>query len=733
MELAKLNGPVSTFGGGEAINFKIAANAKMFRILSDNMYQDKIGSIVREISCNALDSHMMAGNTETPFLIHLPDQFEPWFTVRDYGTGMSPSMVKDVFCSYGESTKDQSNDSIGAFGLGAKTPFAYTDQFNIVSIFNGTMYAYSAFYNSDGLPEIVLMAETPTTEHNGVEIKLAVKPADFRRFHDAVRDQLRFFPVKPTVTNSEGDAEFNWHPTPKYLFESESVKIYQSHGYGTRAYIIQGPVGYPMDVNQVVTALTAEESSFLRTLVDTGVNFQFKIGEIGVTASREGVEYNTHTLASLKARIAAAYKEVKDWVESQIATLPNVYEKALFVNENSTFRAIINQVKLDLSPATKDPSGNYTFAIGSCPEFKVELDYTDMAGAIQKRTVNGISITEYTRSGLNGFTGSRNTSNDAHIRPRKDTKVAIVIRDAAKTPVAKMRHYFKENNLERMYALTPTYDTMVIDAAFVNALKNHLGGFANITLVSAMPDPPKTAYDRTRTDYSRPTAYRSNGSGHDDLDSVANWTRVYDKLGELTTDDGDDLEEAIYVTVDRQRVESLDYESKRLYADLCKAGVVDVPLFGIRENDVAKLAATDTKWIKLADYVKAKRDEVLANPNIKRYSVASAIQQIVEQAIGPRLGSLTGLHPRTSIARLSRVGERSKAIAINSQVNSHILRIAGYDAEKHPAIAVVRTAAKNMFDKIPMVQYVSRAGYGGVTGSEAEHVVAYINHFGVNR
>jgi len=733
MELAKLNGPVSTVGGGDAINFKIAANAKMFRILSDNMYQDKIGSIAREISCNALDSHIMAGNTETPFLIHLPDQFEPWFAVRDYGVGMSPDMVKDVFCSYGESTKDQSNDSIGAFGLGAKTPFAYSDQFNIVSIFNGVMYAYSAFYNSAGLPEIMLMAETPTTEHNGVEIKMGVKPADFNRFKEAIRDQLRFFPVKPKVTNFNGGSEFNWHSAPKYLFESESVKIYQSQGYGTRAYIIQGPVGYPLDVNQVVGSLTPDEASFLRTLVDTGVNFQFKIGEIGVTASREGVEYNSHTLTSLKTRIAAAYKEVKDWIESKIANLPNAYEKALFVNENSTFRNIINTVKLDLSPATKDTSGNYNFAIGTCPEFKVELDYTDMSGNVQKRTVNGISITEYTRSGLNGFTGSRNTSNDAHIRPRRDIKVAVVIRDAAKTPVAKMRHYFKENNLERMYALTPGYDTMKLDAAFVNALKNHLGGFDNVTLVSAMPDPPKTAYDRTRTDYSRPTAYRASGSGHDDLDSVANWNRVYDKLAELTTDDGDDLEEAIYVTVDRQRVESISYDTKRLYADLCKAGVVDAPLFGIRENDVAKLAATDTKWIKLDDYVKAKRDEVLANPNIKRYSVANAIQQIVEQAIGPRLNTLTGLHPRTSIARLSRVGERSKAIASNSQVNSHILRIAGYDAEKHPAIAVVRNAAKNMFDKIPMVQYVSRAGYGGVNGDEAKHVVEYINHFGVNR
>lgn len=734
MELAKLNGPVTTIGGGKAMNFKIAENAKMFRILSDNMYQDKIGSIVREISCNALDSHIAAGNADMPFDIHLPDQFEPWFTVRDYGVGMSPDMVEQVFCSYGESTKDQSNDAIGAFGLGAKTPFAYTDQFNIVTIYNGVMYSYSAFYNSDGLPEIVLMAETPTTERNGVEIKLGVKPNDFRNFHDAVRNQLRFFPVKPDIANNVSG--FHWHSEPKYLFESDSVRIYQASGYNNRAFIIQGPVGYPMDVNQVVNSLTPELAAFLRTLVDTGVHFVFNIGEIGVTASREGVEYNAHTLNSLKNRVAGAYKDIKDWIESQISSMSSVYEKVVFVNENQTFRSIINQINLDLSPAKKDSVGNYYFSLGSCPEFMVNVKHKDVTGKVVSRDVQGISIVEYTRAGMNGFSGSRNSTNDAQLRPRSDTKgeTVIVLRDGGKTPVVRMRHYFKENNLHRMYALNATNEEMKLDKSLIAALIKHLGGFDNIKLVSELPDPPKTAYDRTRTDYSRPTAYLADSGAHDDLDSVANWTRVYDKLPDLQTDDGDAVEEAIYVTVERQRIESIDYDIKRLYSDLCRAGVVDIPLYGIRENDVSKLADTDTKWIRLADYVKAKRDEVLANPNIKRYSVANAIQSIVNDAIGPRLSGLQGLNPRTRIARLNRVAEKAGKIATDSKVNQHILRIAQYDAESHPAIAVVRNMAGKMFENIPMARYVQRGGYGPLDPNhdETKHLVEYINHFEVN-
>ena len=41
--------------------FKIAFNAKMAKILADGIYSDKITSIIRELSCNAVDSHVESG------------------------------------------------------------------------------------------------------------------------------------------------------------------------------------------------------------------------------------------------------------------------------------------------------------------------------------------------------------------------------------------------------------------------------------------------------------------------------------------------------------------------------------------------------------------------------------------------------------------------------------------------------------------------------------------------
>mgnify|MGYP001258182542 FL=1 len=102
--------------------FTIKTTAKAFRILSSGLYSDRIKAIIRELSCNAVDAHVMAKNSE-PFLVHLPSNLEPWFSVRDYGIGLSENDVMNLYSTYFESTKTESNDQIGALGLGSKSPF----------------------------------------------------------------------------------------------------------------------------------------------------------------------------------------------------------------------------------------------------------------------------------------------------------------------------------------------------------------------------------------------------------------------------------------------------------------------------------------------------------------------------------------------------------------------------------------------------------------------------------
>src|ERR1041385_4921102 len=150
--------------------FQIAASAEAFAILSDGLYNDKIKAIIRELSCNAYDSHVAAGKKDIPFDLHLPTPLEPYFSVKDYGVGMSHEQVMELHTTYFGTNKSKSNDFVGALGLGSKSPFCYTDGFTVTSRHKKKIRIYSCYLNK-GVPNVLLQEERdlPEGEFEGVE------------------------------------------------------------------------------------------------------------------------------------------------------------------------------------------------------------------------------------------------------------------------------------------------------------------------------------------------------------------------------------------------------------------------------------------------------------------------------------------------------------------------------------------------------------------------------------
>ena len=151
---------------GEVGEFRIRNSAKAFNILSSGLYANKIRAIIRELSCNAVDSHIAAGKKDTPFDVHLPNSLEPHFSIRDYGTGLTHDQVTNIYTTYFESTRTNSNEFIGALGLGSKSPFCYADNFTITSIHEGVKRTYNAFindFNTNTLSGTVASATTNGT------------------------------------------------------------------------------------------------------------------------------------------------------------------------------------------------------------------------------------------------------------------------------------------------------------------------------------------------------------------------------------------------------------------------------------------------------------------------------------------------------------------------------------------------------------------------------------------
>ena len=136
MKLETGNQDVAVHGDFETTDFAIGDIAFIVDMFADKVYSHKERAIIRELSCNAHDSHVMAGTTGVPFEVHLPTTLESWFSIRDYGTGLSDEDVRNIFAGIGISTKRDSNEVIGCFGIGSLSPYALTDSFNVKSYMN---------------------------------------------------------------------------------------------------------------------------------------------------------------------------------------------------------------------------------------------------------------------------------------------------------------------------------------------------------------------------------------------------------------------------------------------------------------------------------------------------------------------------------------------------------------------------------------------------------------------
>ena len=195
--------------------FRIRNSAKAFNILSSGLYANKIRAIIRELSCNAYDSHVAAGKKNVPFDVHLPNSIQPHFSIRDYGVGLSHDQVINIYTTYFESTKTTSNEFIGALGLGSKSPFSYTDNFTVTAIKNGRKGIYTAFINDVGVPSIALMMEEDTDEPSGVEVRFAVSSHnDFSKFIQEASYVYQYFDLKPVIS---GHSSFQFS-TLSYFF-----------------------------------------------------------------------------------------------------------------------------------------------------------------------------------------------------------------------------------------------------------------------------------------------------------------------------------------------------------------------------------------------------------------------------------------------------------------------------------------------------------------------------------
>lgn len=405
----------------DTIKMRLNENAAtmVFQMFTKNIYSNPIGTVVREITSNCFDSHVEAG-IKAPVLIKksFDDQTNThYISFIDYGVGMSPDRIKNVYAVYFESTKRADNQQIGGFGIGAKSILAYKrptgygtgeydNSFYVITVYNGVKYYYCIVEGTDS-PEISLLHEEETTEHNGTEVRIPVLEKDLDTFAKEMVRQLYYFEdiIFEGFENTRyGDTLLN-----EYQIIHGKTFLYRGTEYSSTMHVCLGRVAYPIDYD--VLGLNSRNYYI-------PVAVKLEVGEINVTASREQLDYSEHTIKVLKKKLDEVKAEITQLLIKQYENIVTLKDYFQFENEFGELRfpngmtlpvtSLINQNDVDLS--------NFKYSFMKMPDDKQLFSFFFESKKYGKKTEN------------KSFNGSYNTlkhsSNLLYIEGEFQRKVA---------------------------------------------------------------------------------------------------------------------------------------------------------------------------------------------------------------------------------------------------------------------------------------------------------------------
>ena len=633
--------------------FRIRNSAKAFSILSSGLYANKIRAIIRELSCNAVDSHAAAGKKDTPFDVHLPNTLEPHFAIRDYGTGLSHQQVTQIYTTYFESTKTASNEFIGALGLGSKSPFSYTDNFTVTAIQNGVKGIYSAFINGEGVPSIALMMQEPTDDPSGVEVKFSVNDRyDFDKFRQEARVVYKHFALRPVIA---GNQEFHFVDAE---YESRDI-VPGVHSYAngrSGSVAIMGNIAYPIEVP------AADQSiGDLRNLLGCGLEMHFGIGELDFQASREGLSYIPETVAAIRAKLEQINAALAVVIAKEADAIENLWDRAVFLfkkKEHRLWTAAVNQYAIDTALPTYNAK-QYSYMTRF--DFKVE----DLAskynivirllhqGRGSKTVTTGKSTTEYAPNHAKDANGHYITWQEWRVQVDADSH--FIINDLKTGAAERARYHYKETGCNvysrAIWILDKADKTKAMDTA---------------AFFAAIQEPPlarrfaaSTLKQRERENMGRNVSIlkleRRGGGGYrrDEEDRV--WRDAGDTSKFVAT------ETYYYVPLSGfTMLSAKGYQSgKELYEDVKSlSGLFNGEIYGVRKSDIEEIKKKPN-WKNFEEHIVEK---LAAKDNSK------LLMSLVKSCLD-RADIINGIHNKDILAEIDANSPYTKLVSVFVKVD----------------------------------------------------------------
>lgn len=284
-----------------------------------NLYSNAPLAVVREITSNALDATLKSGSTR-PIEVHFTADS---LIVKDYGVGLNRDDITNVYSQYGASTKRADNLQIGAFGLGAKSPLAVADRFDVLTNKDGVQLAFSVVKNSKGVGVVHFISEIPTQEPNGTTVSILSSQfaeVDIQEFF-VTWDPAIFILKNPAFIASqsvysnkflhltEGEDSLGW--VTNHAFDVIHGRY--SADTNVRFSIVIAGIRYDMPLSpyciypdgSFMTMLSPKARAYVDRLQASGVSLfvNMPIGSLQLVPSRENIMLNKENAEIISNRI----------------------------------------------------------------------------------------------------------------------------------------------------------------------------------------------------------------------------------------------------------------------------------------------------------------------------------------------------------------------------------------------------------------------------------------------
>ena len=556
--------------------YSIKASAKAFKILSDGLYSDKLAAPIRELSTNAYDAHVAKGNTNTPFDVHLPSVAEPWFSIRDYGIGMSKQELETTYTTYFDSNKTHSNDFVGCMGLGSKTPFTLSDAFTVTSVKNGKKTTVINYLDED-VPNFSIISEEDTDEASGTEIKFTPTEANtYDKLRESAQRILGYFDVTPNLTIGSTKEEVK---VPTKRLEGKDWYYVDSQLAHSDSIILMGNVAYPFnfcDVSDDFEKKYGWSNTYEYRRLVSNLVFRVPIGNLDITASREEIGWTSEGREYMVNFVERVYNEIKDIMNEQLNECETFWDARILFN--SMVVGYNEEYYSDI-----DRKGS-----GSIGHFKWTeklswngIDVSERYGDVSKNP--NLEKMDYRLFWLgspkrNRYHGADkvNRRSDVHGIIPFDADVEFFQNDLPTGSVSRINHYVREN----------TNKVVLMFNEFTNKERKYLKliGYPNkIRVTSELEKPPSNRNTSTTTKDNVIAYEKINDYG---WNSAGNWSSEE----EIALNTKDTI---YYVPIRNWKVYFHDSE----YCNTCKLDTLlgkiieqdDVKIYGIKYAQTKKL------------------------------------------------------------------------------------------------------------------------------------------------